>query len=137
MRICCCYFRQRHGSPPNKSSRRSADCWFQVRCKDTHPKEILRLHILNGILTEREFLSSEVVGCAAPPCNSFSTMEQMQSEKVTEDKLAGMVRSLKRRIASLNDMRQAWGAKVGAFKMDERHLLRDLSDRSFTAYYVC
>jgi len=71
-------------------------------------------------------LSSEAVGCAQPPCNSPDALAQIQTDRVAEDKLAGMVRVLKRRLASLSDMRQAWSFKVGNFKKDERQLLHDL-----------
>ena len=49
---------------------------------------------------------------------------------MAEDRLAGMVRKLKKRLASLNDMREAWGSKVTNFKLDESRLLRDLGDSS-------
>lgn len=68
-------------------------------------------------------------GCAAPPCDSPNALAQMQSDRVAEDKLSGMVRLLKRRLESLNDLRKSWGSKVSNFKLDQRRLLRDLSDR--------
>ncbi len=37
-------------------------------------------------------------------------------------------RKLKKRLESLNDLRNSWGSKVLNFKLDQLKLLRDLSD---------
>jgi len=75
---------------------------------------------------------AQAFGLSTAAGDSPNALAQMQADsgRFAEDRLAGMVRRLKKRMASLNDMREAWSSKVSEFKLDERRLLRDLGDSS-------
>ena len=59
-----------------------------------------------------------------------NSMPLLPSDTAAQEKLASMVRTLKKRLDSLSDLSRDWEDEVDNFRKDEQHLLRDIEEKS-------